>query len=99
MKPFLTNKNHFSSNEIIIKKGNATIIEGRESPETVNEHYVYIVKNASGKKPTHVARDNNIFHTDQGIELIKQSFLDNSSISRMKQNLSIHRFLRGNEIC
>ena len=39
------------------------------------------------------------FHTDQGIELIKQSFLDNSSISRMKQNLSIHRFLRGNEIC
>ena len=37
--------------------------------------------------------------TDQGIELIKQSFLDHSSISRMKQNLSIQRLLRGNEIC
>ena len=99
MKHFLTNKGHINSNEIIIKKGSKAITEGRELPETFSKHYVNIVENISGKKPTHVARDNNIFVTDQGVELIKQSFLGHSSVSRIKQNLSVQRFPCCNEIC
>ena len=71
---------------------------GGELSDTFNEHYVTIMENTLGKEPTHVARDNNNFDTDQGIELIKQSFLDHSSISRIKQKSSIQRFTCGNEI-
>ena len=69
MKPFLTNKGHINSNEIVIKNENKTIIEGTELYKTSSEHYVNI-----GKTPTNVPGDNNIFNTDQGIELIRQSF-------------------------
>ena len=71
----------------------------RELSEIFNEHHVNIVKNSTGKKSTHVARDNNIFDTDQGIELIRQSFMNHSSISRIKQNSPIQCFPCGNEIC
>ena len=84
MKHVLTNKGHINSNEIISKKGNKTIIEGRELSETFNENYVNIAENTLGKKSTHDAHDNNIFGTDQGIKLIKQSFSDHSSISHIK---------------
>ena len=51
IKSFLTKKDHINSNEIIVKKGNKTFIEGRELSETFNEHYVNVVENTSGKKP------------------------------------------------
>ena len=75
MKPFLINKGHINKIGVIFKKGNKTIIECSELSEIFNEHYINIVENTSGKKLTHVARDNSIFDTDQVIELIKQSFL------------------------
>ena len=56
-------KGHINSNEIIIKKGNKAITEVRELSETPNKH-TNIVENTSGKTPTHVARNNNIFDTD-----------------------------------
>ena len=48
------------------------------------------------KKANPVFRDS-IFDTDQGRELIKQSFMGHSSISRIKQNSSIQRFLCDHE--
>ena len=92
MKSFLINKGLINKIGIIVKKGNKTIIE-------CNKHYINIVENTSGKKPVHVARDSSIFDTDQVIELIKQSFLGHSIISRIKQNSSIRHFCCGNEIC
>ena len=38
----------------------------------------------SGKKPSHFAPDNNVSDTRQTIDLIVQSFLDHSSINRIK---------------
>ena len=49
MKPFLTNMGHNNRNEIIIKKGNKTVIDGRELSETFNKHYENIVENPSAK--------------------------------------------------
>ena len=60
------------------------------------------MENASGKNPAHVARDNNIFDTDQVIELIKQIYFgegNHLSVSRNKQNSSTQRFPCGNENC
>ena len=68
------------------------MIGGRELSGAFNEHYGNIAENTSGKKATHVARDNNIFDADRGIELIKQSLLDPSSIITAKQNSSIQCF-------
>ena len=64
----------------------------KELSGAFNEHYGNIAENTSGKKPTHVAHDNNIFDADRGIELIKQFFLDPSSISTAQQNSSIQCF-------
>ena len=36
------------------------------------------------KNTSHFARDNNVSHTRQAIDLIVQSYLDHSSISRVK---------------
>ena len=52
----------------------------RELSETFNENCVHIVQNTSGKTD---ACGNNIFDTDQGKELIKQSFSVHLSISRI----------------
>ena len=96
IKPFLTDKSHINRNEIIIKKGNKAIIQGRELSETFNKHYVNFVENISGKKPTHVAHDNNIFDTAQGknIGIICGSFKYQSYQTRFV----IQSFLCGNEI-
>ena len=49
-----------------------------------NSHYISIVEKKSGKKPSHFARDNNVSDTRQAIDLIVQSYLDHSSINRIK---------------
>ena len=85
--------------KLLLKRGIKQIIDGRELSETFKKHYVNIVENTSGKKLTHVACDNNIFGTDQRIELMKQSFPNHSSINPIKQIPSIPRFPYGNEIC
>ena len=88
--------------KLLLKRGIKQIIDGRELSETFNKHYVNIVEKSwkkAGKKLTHVACDNNIFGTDQRIELMKQSFPNHSSINPIKQSPSIPRFPYGNEIC
>ena len=52
--------------------------------EMFNSHYINIVEKTSGKKPSHFVRDNNISDTRQAICLIVQSYLDHSSINRIK---------------
>ena len=52
--------------------------------EMFNSHYRNIVEKTSGKKPSHFVRDNNISDTRQAIYLIVQSYLDHSSINRIK---------------
>ena len=84
MKPFLTNKGHINGEEIILKCDNETITESSVLLEMFNSHYINIVEKTSGKKPSHFARDNNVSGTRQSIDLIAQSYLDHSSISRIK---------------
>ena len=51
-----------------------------------NSHYINIVERTSGKKLGHFTRDNNVSDTKQATDLIVQSYLDNSSINRIKTN-------------
>ena len=84
IKPFLTNKDHINGEEIILKCDNETITESSVLAEMLNSHYINIVEKTSGKMPSHFARDNNVSDTTKAIDLIVQSYLNHSSISRIK---------------
>ena len=51
-----------------------------------NSHYINIVERTSGKKLGNFTRDNNVSDTKQATNLIVQSYLDHSSINRIKTN-------------
>ena len=51
-----------------------------------NSHYINIVERTSGKKLGHFTRDNNVSDTKQATDVIVQSYLDHSSINRIKTN-------------
>ena len=51
--------------------------------EMFSSHYINIVEKTSGKNPRHFARVN-VSDTRQAIDLIVQSYLDHSSINRIK---------------
>ena len=50
----------------------------------LNSHYINIVEKTSGRKPSNFARGNNVSDTRQAIDLIFQSYLDHSSMNRIK---------------
>ena len=51
-----------------------------------NSHYINIVEKTSGEKLSHFTRDNNVSDTKQAIDSVVQSYLDHSSINRIKTN-------------
>ena len=84
IKLFLTNKGHINGEETILKCDNETVTESSVLAEMFNSNYINNEKKTSGKKPSHFARDNNISDTREAIDLIVQSYLDHSSINRIK---------------
>ena len=59
----------------------------RQSQRVQCQHkyrHINIVEKTSRKKPSHFARDKNVSDTRQAIDLIAQSYLDHSSIDRIK---------------
>ena len=52
--------------------------------EMFNSHYINIVENTSGKKPSHFPRDNKISDTTQTMHINVQQYLDHSNINRIK---------------
>ena len=51
IKPFLTNKGHISSNDIVLIEKDSIITEEKKLVELFNNHYINIVQNSSGMKP------------------------------------------------
>ena len=49
-----------------------------------NSDYKTIAEKISGKNPSHFAGDNNVSDTRQAIDLIVQSYLNDSSIDRIR---------------
>ena len=84
IKAFLINKGHVNGEDIILKCDNEMITESSVLAEMFNSHYIDIVEETSGKKPSHFARHNNVSDTTHAIDLIVQSYLDHSSINRIK---------------
>ena len=85
-KRFWTKNFEFSppSHKTIWKCDNEAITLSSVLAEMFNSRYINIVDKTSGKKPCHFARDNNVWDTRKAIDLIVQSHLDHSSISRVE---------------
>ena len=83
MKHFLKNYGHVKREEIILKCDNETMTESSVLDEMFNSHYINIVEKTSGKERSCFARDNNVSDTTQAIDLIVQSYLDDSNINHI----------------
>ena len=66
-----------------------------------NSHYINIVEKVSGKRLSHFVRLNNVSDTTQAMDLIVQSYLDHSSINRIKttSNNQIPSITSSNSVC
>ena len=82
IKSFLTKKGHINREEVILRIEKIT--DSSVLAEMFNPFYISIVKKTSWKKPSHFARENNVSDTTQATALIDQSYLDHSSIKRIK---------------
>ena len=51
MKPFITNKNGLTNNDITITHNNTAITDEKQLTELFNQYYVNIVETSSGVKP------------------------------------------------
>lgn len=54
MKPFVTNKNCLSNANITIIQNDNLITDENEVATTLNSHFIHIVENSSGIKPTSI---------------------------------------------
>ena len=80
MKPFFTNKGHFNLQDIMIFDGKKIKTNETDLNEVFSNNYINIVRKSSGKKPRHVARDNNIEKKRIATQVIKKYFENHPSI-------------------
>ena len=78
VKPFLTNKGFIDSTDITLKLDNKIITEETKLRESFNKHYVNIVEQGSGLKPTALGQ--------KGLsdKVIIESYKNHSSIKQEK---------------
>ena len=60
VRPFLTNKNCHTQNDIILIDDGKVIVDEHELVETFNDHYVNIVGKFSEEKPRNYVSDTNL---------------------------------------
>ena len=70
IKPFFRNKGHINREKIILISDNETITDSSGLAETFNSRYINIAEKTFGRKPSHFARDINVSHITQAIDLI-----------------------------
>ena len=55
VKPFLSNKGDLIGIDISLVKGDRIVTDDHDLCEIINDYYINIVKNTSGKKPSNIA--------------------------------------------
>ena len=78
----------------MIFDGKKIITNETELLEVFNNNHINIVEKSSGKKPRHVARDNNIEDKRIAIKVIKIIFKIIQVLSKFKTILNISIYLR-----
>jgi len=86
MKPLMTNKGVLSSNAIIIEENNKLVSDEKELVEIFNDHYINIVENTLGKKPTSLGNPSDPTMDTETVLLIIDKYKDNPIIKKIKEN-------------
>ena len=84
-KPLLTNKGFMSSNTIILEEEGNLISDEKELVEIFNNHYVNIVENATGVKPSAMGDPSNPDKDEETVRNILEAYKDNPIIIKIKE--------------
>ncbi len=76
------------NSDITLVKTGKIISDDQELTEVFNEHYINIVENACGRKPTNLAEENEHLNDTQAVKLILEKYKDHPSITAITQNLA-----------
>ena len=87
VKPFLTSKDFIDSIDITSKLSNKFITEETKLVESFNNHYINIVEQSSGLKPTALGQKG--LSDKAGICRIIESYKNHSSIKQISNNLKV----------
>ena len=84
IKPFITNKNGLSNNNITIIQNNSIITDDKELTSLFNDHYINIVEKTTGVKPFCLS-DGNFNNKDELICDIISRYKNHPSIVKVKE--------------
>ena len=72
------------------------VTEEKEFVKIFNDHYINIVEGSCGKKPTNVAKEQEIEDNKKALEVIPKSFANHESIKTIKENNIAKNLTAGN---
>ena len=87
LKPFLTNKGSFSEDQLSIEINNQLITDEKTLADTFNEHYINIVENSSGQKPSSLGDSSNPLHDKETVEKIIETYKSHPSVIAIKSSI------------
>ena len=85
VKPFITNKNGLTNNDITITHNNTAITDEKQLTELFNQYYVNIVETSSGVKPLSLSDMNQKTNLEIISEILTK-YKDHPSIVKIKSN-------------
>ena len=86
VKPFLSNKGVLAGTDISLVKDDKIVTDDHDLCEIFNDHYINIVENTSGKKPSSIANANSIDDDREIVRLILDKYKDHPSILAIVQD-------------
>ena len=87
MKPFLTNKGNLENPEVMLQNKGNIVSDESVLVKTFNGHYINILENSCGKKPTHISQEYGDMNNTEAIHLICKTFENHQSIKEIRRNL------------
>ena len=84
IKPFITNKNGLSNNNIKLIQNNSVITDDKKLTFLFNDHYIIIVENTTGIKPFCIS-DGNFNKKNEFIWDIISRYKNHPSIVKVKE--------------
>ena len=87
VKPFLTNKGFFTSEDISIRDKGKIVTDKSELTEIFNTHYINIVEKSSGMSPSAIGNPNNPLEDSKTVKTIIEKYKNHPSIVNINNQM------------
>ena len=91
VKPFLTNKGFFTSDDITIEDKGKIVTDKAELTEIFNTHYINIVEKSSGISPSVIGNPNNPLEDTKTVKTIIEEYKNHPSIISIGKHMYSNR--------